>query len=106
MRTRPVFTILLALVIIGVAIGETVVTVSGRADHRNLVHAQAVAHDVAKPAGATKSTTCHADGLVACWVVEGSAAHVATAVSDGLAGSAGKPATQSCQRVPVGTKGN
>lgn len=106
MRTRPVFTILLALVVIGVGIGETVVTVSGRADHRNLVHAQAVAHDVAAPAGATKSATCHADGLVACWVVEGSTTNVATALFASLTGPAGKPAMQSCQRVPVGAKGN
>jgi hypothetical protein len=106
MRTRPVFTVLLALVIIGIAIGKTVVTESGNADHRNLVHAQTVAHNLVAPAGATTSNTCHADGMVSCWVVEGSAAHVATTVSAGLAGPAGKSATPSCQRVPVGTQGN
>lgn len=106
MPTRPVFTILLALAIIGVAIGETVVTASGRANHRNLVHAQALAHDVVAPAGATKSIACHADGLVSCWVVGGSAAHVATTVSAGLSGQAGRSATQSCQQVPVGSSGN
>jgi hypothetical protein len=106
MRTRPVFTILLALVIIGVAIGETVVTESRRADHRNLVHAQAVAHDVVAPAGAITSHTCHADGLVSCWIVKGSTIDVASSVSAGLTGPAGKSATQSCQRMPVGTQGN
>jgi len=106
MRTRPVFTVLLALVLVGVAIGEAVVTQSARADHRNLVHAQTVAHDVVAPAGATRSNTCHADGLVSCWVVTGATADIATTVSTGLAGSAGKPASQTCQLVPVASQGN
>jgi hypothetical protein len=106
MRTRPIFMILLAVVIIGAGIGATVVTASGRADHRNLGHAQAVAHAMVAPAGATKSIACHADGLVSCWVVKGSAAQVASAVSAGLTGPAGKSATQSCRQLPVGSPGS
>jgi hypothetical protein len=106
MRIRPVFTVLLALLIIGVVIGGTVVTAAARADHHNLVHAQTVAHNLLAPAGATTSSTCHADGLVSCWVVKGSAVHVASTVSAGLTGPAGKAPAQSCQQVPVGSQGS
>jgi hypothetical protein len=104
MRTRPVFTLMLALVIVGVAIFETVATQSGRADRHNLAHAQTVAHGIVAPAGATKSITCHADGLVACWVVKGTTVQVATSVSTALAGPAGQAAEQRCQRLPVGSQ--
>jgi hypothetical protein len=90
------------------AVAATAVAVNARhesADSQNLRRAAAVAEQLAVPSGATASTRCHGDGLVACWIVTQPVPAVADTIVTSLRVPARATPTRTCDRVRVGTTG-
>jgi hypothetical protein len=84
MALRGRFIAVLAILLVSVAAVFGLITYRHETDHANLAKAQALAAELAKPAGAASSKGCVTDGLTACWISQGTSKEAAAAAQGQL----------------------
>lgn len=95
-RTRPLPLVLLALAAVGAVATAVSPAVQDRLDRPAREQALAVAQAVPAPDGATRSTDCRGEGLVACWETSGPVGDVARELSRTMGEQARVAATSTC----------
>lgn len=102
-RTRPLPLILLGLAAVGAVATAVSPAVQDRLDRPAREQALSVAHALSAPAGASDSTACHGEGMVACWETPTAVQDVARALAASMGDQTQAAVTSTCEAVPVTT---